>query len=112
VPRILASATNPFIAGLPASLEQDFLWLSQALMAGCLSFWNTKPLQPNLLSSMSSVASLVVIKLVLVFLIAALDDLNLIVRQTREPANDLVVGATVLKLRNQVRNGNPAGREL
>src|SRR5262249_19838636 len=74
--------------------------------------WETEPLRPNLLRAVSSDAALIVVELVLVLPVVALDDPDLLVTQTRDPANDLIFGAPVLEVRNQVVNRNPAGGEL
>jgi hypothetical protein len=75
-------------------------------------FWETKPLRPNLLRTVSLDAALILIELILVLPVEALDDPNLLVGQTRDPTDDLVVGAPSLKVRNLVVNRNPAGGEL
>jgi hypothetical protein len=74
--------------------------------------WETKPLRPNLLRTVSLDAALILVELILVLPVVALNDPNLLVGQTRDPAYDLVVGAPVLEVRNQVVNRNPAGGEL
>jgi hypothetical protein len=74
--------------------------------------WETKPLRPNLLRAVSLDAALILVELILVLPVVALDDPNLLVSQTRDPADDLVVGAPVLEVRNQVVNRNAAGGEL
>jgi hypothetical protein len=61
---------------------------------------------------MGSDAALVLVKFVLVLPVVVLDDPDLLVSQTGEPAHDLLVGATLLEVRNQVVNRDPAGREL
>ena len=97
---------------LLASLPQELSELSQALMAASFPLWETKPLQPNLFGAIGSNAALVLVKLVLVLPVVSLDDLDLLVGQTGEPADDLVVGAPVLEVRDQVVNRDPAGGEL
>ena len=64
------------------------------------------------IEAVSSDAALILVELILVLPIVALHDPNLLVSQTRDPADDLVVGAPVLEVRNQVVNRNPAGGEL
>src|SRR5208337_3020871 len=81
-------------------------------MAASFPLWETKPLQPNLFGAICSDAALVLVKLVLVLPVVSLDDLDLLVGQTGEPADDLVVGAPVLEVRNQVVNRDPVGGEL
>ena len=81
-------------------------------MAASFRLWETKPLRPNLLRTVSSDAALILVELILVLPAVALDDPNLLVSQTRDPADDLVVGEPVLEVRNQVVNRNPADGEL
>jgi hypothetical protein len=109
---MLASATSHFTVVLPASLPQDLSELSQALLAASFPFWEPKPLRPNLFRAVGSDTAFVLVKLVLVFPVIALDDLDLLVSQTGEPADDLVVGAPLLEIRNQIVDRNPAGGEL
>jgi hypothetical protein len=61
---------------------------------------------------MGSDTVLVVVQLVLMLPVVALDDPDLLVSQTGEPADDLLVGATFLEVGNQVVNRDPAGGEL
>jgi hypothetical protein len=70
------------------------------------------PLRPNLFRAKGLDAALVLVKLVLVLPVVPLDDRDLLVSQTGEPAEDLVVGAPGLEVRNQVVNRDPAGGEL
>jgi hypothetical protein len=56
--------------------------------------------------------ALVLIKFVLVLPVVARDDADFIATQTRDPADDLIVGAPVLEVWNQVVNRNPAAGEL
>src|SRR5262245_17846729 len=81
-------------------------------MAASFLFRETKPLQPHLFCAVRLDTTFVLIKLVLVLPVVALDDLDLLVTQTGDPADDLVVGAPRLEVRNQVMNCNPAGGEL
>jgi hypothetical protein len=111
-PWILASATSPFTVVLPASLLQELSETSQALVAASFPLGETKPLQPNLFRAVSSDTAFVLIQFVLVLPVVALDDRDLLVGQTREPASDLIVGAPVLEVRNEVVDSNPAGGEL
>ena len=81
-------------------------------MAASFRVGETKPLQSNLFRAVRPDATFVLIKFVLVQPVVALDDLDLLVSQTRNPADDLILGAPVLVVRNQVVNRNPAGGEL
>jgi hypothetical protein len=81
-------------------------------MAASVPLGEANPLQPDLFRAVRLDATFVLIQLVLVLPIVALDDRDLFVSQTGDPADDLVVGAPRLEVRNQVMNGDPAGREL
>jgi hypothetical protein len=91
---------SPFTVGLLASLLQELSETSQALRAASFRLWETKPLRPNLLRAVSSDAALIHVELVLVLPVVALDDPDLLVTQTRDPADDLILGAPVLEVRN------------
>ena len=69
-------------------------------------------MQSNLFQAVGSDAALVVIELVLVLVVVALDDLDLIATETGEPADDLIVRAPFLEVRNQVVDRDPAGGKL
>jgi len=71
-----------------------------------------KPLRANLLRAVGPDATLVLVEFILVLAVVTLDDRDLLVSQTGEPVDDLVVGAPVLEVRDQVVDGDPAGREL
>ncbi len=58
-----------------------------------------KPLQPDLFRAVDPDTPFVLIKLVLVLPVVALGDPDLLVSQTGDPADNLVVGASVLKVR-------------
>jgi hypothetical protein len=74
--------------------------------------WEPEALQPNPFRAIGLDAALVRVKLVLVLPVVALDDPHLLASQTGDPADDLVVGAAVLEVRNQVVNRNPAVGKL
>jgi hypothetical protein len=61
---------------------------------------------------MGSNTPLVFVELILVFKVVTLDHGDLFVTQTRQPADDLIVRAPVLKIWYQVVDRDPAGREL
>src|SRR5262245_18207954 len=109
---MLTSAMSPFTVILPASFLQEMSETSQALMAASFPFGEAKPLQPNLLRAVRLDTAFVLIQLVLVLPVVALVDRDLMVSQTGNPADDLVVGAPRLAVRNEVMDGNPAGGEL
>jgi len=81
-------------------------------MVASVPLGEAKPLQPNLFRAIGADAAFVLVKLVLVLLVIALDDRDLVVGQSGEPADDLVVGAPFLDVRHQVVHGDPAGGEL
>ncbi len=81
-------------------------------MAASFPLGEPKPLQPNLFRAVGPDTPFILIKLVLVLPVVALDDPDLLVSQTGDPADNLVVGAPVLKVRNQVVNRDPACGEL
>src|SRR5262245_23659402 len=81
-------------------------------MAASVPFGEAMPLQPDLFPSVRLDATFVLIQLVLVLPVVTLDDRDLLVSQTGDPADDLVEGAPRLQIRNQVMNGDPAGGEL
>src|SRR5208337_2066141 len=81
-------------------------------MAVAFRLGETKPLRPNLLRAVSSDTALILVELVPVLPVVALDDRDLLVGQTRKPADDLIVGAPVLEVRHQGVDCNPAVREL
>src|SRR5437870_3636388 len=81
-------------------------------MAASFRLGETKPLQPNLFRAVRLDTAFVLIKFVLVLPVVALDDPDLLVSQTRDPADDLVVGTPFLEVRNQVMNRDSAGGEL
>jgi hypothetical protein len=67
-------------------------------MATSFAIGETKLLRPNLFRAIGSDAALVLVKLVPVLPVVELDDRDLLVSQTGEPADDLVVGAPVLEV--------------
>ncbi len=73
---------------------------------------DTKTLQADLFRAVGPDAALVIVEFVLVLPVVAFDDRDRLVSQTWEPADDLIVRAAVLKVRDQVMNRNPAGGEL
>src|SRR5689334_17530444 len=81
-------------------------------MAASFPLGDTKPLQPEWFRAVRLDTTFVVIQPVLVLSVVALDDRDLLVSQTGNPADDLIVGAPRLEVRNQVMNRNPAGGEL
>ena len=96
----------------PGVVAAGALLTESALLAASFPLWETKTLQPNLFREIGLDAALVLVKLVLVLPVVALDDPDLLVSQTGDPADDLVVGAAVLEVRNQVVNRDPAVGEL
>jgi hypothetical protein len=72
----------------------------------------TNPLGLNPLRAVSLDTALILVELVPVLLVVLLDDRDFLVGQTRKPADDLIVGAPVLEIGNQVVHCNPTGREL
>jgi hypothetical protein len=109
---MFASAMSPLTVVLPASLLQELCQASQAFVVALFPLGDPKALQPDLLRSVRLDAALVLIKLALVLLIVALDDRDLFVSQARNPADDLVVGAPALKIRDQIMNRDPVPRKL
>ncbi len=81
-------------------------------MAASFPLRETKPLQTDLFRAVGQNAALVIVEFILVLPVVAFDDRDLLVSQTWEPADDLIVRAFVLKVRDQVMNRNPAGGEL
>jgi len=81
-------------------------------MTASFSLRETKPLQTDLFRAVGQDAALVIVEFVLVLPVVAFDDRDLLVSQTWEPAEDLIVRASVLKVRDQVMNRDPAGGEL
>jgi len=65
-------------------------------MAASFPLWETKPLRPNLFRVVGPDTAVVLVKLVLVLKVVALADPDLLVSQTGDPADDLVVGAPLL----------------
>jgi hypothetical protein len=108
----LVAATSPFTVVLPASSLQELSETGPALMAASFPLGEPKPLQPNLCRAVRLDTAFILIQLVLVLPVIALDDRDLLVSQTGNPADDPVVRAPVLKVWNQVVNRNPAGGEL
>jgi hypothetical protein len=105
-PWILASATSPFTGLLRASLAEELSSLSQAFLAASFQLGVTKPLRPNLFRAVRSDAAFVLVEFVLMLPIVAFNDRYFLLSQSGEPADDLVVGATSLEVRNQVVNRN------
>src|SRR5947209_3848597 len=81
-------------------------------MAASFRLGEPKPLQPNLFRAVRLDTAFVLIKFALVLPVVALNDPDLLVSQTWDPADDLVVGTPFLEVRNQVMNRDPAGGEL
>jgi hypothetical protein len=58
------------------------------------------PLRANLFRAVGSNAAFVLVEFILVLAVVTLDDRDLLVGQAGEPADDLVVGAPVLEVRD------------
>jgi hypothetical protein len=86
--------------------------LSQALVAVSSQRGESNPLQQNLFRAVGLDTALILVELVVVLAVVVLDDRDLVVSQTWKPADDLIVGAPVQEVRDQVVDGNPARREL
>jgi hypothetical protein len=79
-------------------------------MAASFPLGESKPLRPDLPRAVSTDPALILVEVVPVLSVIALHNRDLLVGQTRQPADDLMVGAPVLEIWDQVVDCNATGR--
>lgn len=104
------SARIPFTVSLLLALAQRILHPGKPRFAGFLG--NANALKPHLFGDVGTNLLVFLVQIGLVFAIITLDDSDFLAGEAGNPADDLFVGTSFLKIRYKVLDGDAARGEL
>src|SRR5438445_13464144 len=100
------SARIPFTILLLTSLVEKLSQSDHALFFSSSHLRKTKSLETYLLFSIFANTAVSLVELLLVLLVVPLDDSDFLVSEARNPANDLLMGTTLLNVSAEILHGD------